>query len=131
MYRYKKIAVIFFVWLLTAISVGMAKEAFHVWVPDNIKQTALTEAQDVAIAADGSVYVLTLESIKKLDSSGKLLKEWGSWGSADGQFDGPSGITTDSSGNVYVADTYNHRIQKFTSDGAFLSKWGSYGSSDG
>jgi len=26
---------------------------------------------------------------------------------------GPSGVATDASGNVYVADTGNHRIQKF------------------
>ena len=35
------------------------------------------------------------------------------------------------SGNVYVADYVNHRIQKFTSDGAFITKWGSDGSGNG
>ena len=33
---------------------------------------------------------------------------------------GPSGIATDSSGNVYVADPGNYRIQKFDSSGNFL-----------
>ena len=37
----------------------------------------------------------------------------------------------DSSGNVYVADTDNNRIQKFSSSGVFLAKWGSSGSGDG
>ena len=37
----------------------------------------------------------------------------------------------DGSGNVYVADTYNHRIQKFTADGTYLTQWGSGGSGDG
>ena len=27
-------------------------------------------------------------------------------------------------GNVYVADTWNHRIQEFTSDGKFIRMWG-------
>jgi len=27
-------------------------------------------------------------------------------------------------GNVYVSDTWNHRIQKFTADGQFISMWG-------
>ncbi len=34
---------------------------------------------------------------------------------ADGQFVCPTGVAVDSSGNVYVADTGNHRIQKFNS----------------
>ncbi len=34
----------------------------------------------------------------------------------------------DSAGNVYVADTWNDRIQKFTADGQYLTQWGSYGS---
>jgi DNA-binding beta-propeller fold protein YncE len=29
----------------------------------------------------------------------------------------------DASGDIYVADTRNHRIQKFTSDGEFLTEW--------
>jgi DNA-binding beta-propeller fold protein YncE len=33
----------------------------------------------------------------------------------------------DSSGNVYVADTGNHRIQKFTGNGAFIIEWGNQG----
>ncbi|USN95149.1 MAG: hypothetical protein H6793_02300 [Candidatus Nomurabacteria bacterium] len=37
------------------------------------------------------------------------------------EFDSPQGITTDASGNVYVVDTYNYRIQKFTSTGTFPS----------
>jgi DNA-binding beta-propeller fold protein YncE len=49
--------------------------------------------------------------------------KWGQEGSGDGQFINPFGVATDSSGNVYVADTYNHRIQKFSSNGVFLTKW--------
>ena len=37
----------------------------------------------------------------------------------------------DASGNVYVADTGNGRVQKFTSDGTFLTQWGSGGSEPG
>ena len=39
--------------------------------------------------------------------------QWGSYGSAPGQFYGPWGVAVDASGNVYVADNNNHRIQKF------------------
>jgi sugar lactone lactonase YvrE len=40
-------------------------------------------------------------------------------------------VATDSSGNLYVADTGNNRIQKFSSSGVFITKWGSYGSGSG
>ena len=36
-----------------------------------------------------------------------------------------------SSGNVYVADSYNNRIQEFDSNGNFITKWGTEGSGDG
>ena len=37
----------------------------------------------------------------------------------------------DGSGNVYVADRDNSRIQKFDASGTFLTAWGSYGSGNG
>ena len=53
----------------------------------------------------------------------QLVDEWGAFGSADGQFWNPTGIAVDSTGNVYVADRDNHRIQKFTADGEFITDW--------
>ena len=41
------------------------------------------------------------------------LATWGSSGTADGGFLYPMGVVTDASGNVYVADFGNNRIQKF------------------
>ncbi|MGD8744475.1 MAG: hypothetical protein PVJ52_02685 [Candidatus Woesebacteria bacterium] len=59
-------------------------------------------------------------------------KNWGSFGSGEGQFDNPGGVTTTTSGgNVWVADADNHRIQKFTSEGNFQSEFGSFGTGDG
>ena len=56
---------------------------------------------------------------------------WGSKGTQNGQFKNPDGVAADSSGNVYVADGGNGRIQKFDWAGNFLIAWGSklsYGS---
>ncbi len=47
------------------------------------------------------------------------------------QFFSPRGIAIDRSGNLYVCDSSNHRIQKFTSGGVFITKWGTVGSGDG
>jgi len=57
--------------------------------------------------------------------------QWGSYGSGNGQFEQPTGIAVDSTGNVYVADNGNLRIQKFTSSGTFVTAWGSYGDGGG
>ena len=52
-------------------------------------------------------------------------------GGGTGQLTGPSGVALDStSSNVYVADTYNNRIEEFTSSGGFVQAWG-WGVSDG
>jgi DNA-binding beta-propeller fold protein YncE len=56
---------------------------------------------------------------------------WGSFGSADGQLNYPKDLALDAEGNVYVADSYNHRVQVFDGQGRFLRKWGSQGSGPG
>ncbi|WP_218251203.1 hypothetical protein [Candidatus Magnetobacterium casense] len=55
--------------------------------------------------------------IKKFTADGIFITRWGDKGTGDGQFKYPTGITVDSSGYVYVVDTWNNRIQKFISDG--------------
>jgi len=42
----------------------------------------------------------------------------------DRDFDIPSGIAADASGNIYVADSGNYCIQKFDSSGNLLATWG-------
>ena len=56
---------------------------------------------------------------------------WGRKGAGDGQFNEPWGIAVAPDGSVYVADTWNHRIQKFSADGAFISRWGNVGDAKG
>ena len=43
------------------------------------------------------------------------------------QLNGPRYIAVDTSGNVYVPDIVNDRIQKFGPDGNFIAKWGTRG----
>jgi len=67
-------------------------------------------------------------------ASVNFVLKWGSPGSGDGEFaagGGPGGVAVDASGNVYVVDGFNHRIQKFDSNGNFIAKWGSFGFGDG
>jgi DNA-binding beta-propeller fold protein YncE len=50
------------------------------------------------------------------DADGNYITQFGSGGMLNGQFDEPVGIAVDADGNVFVADTWNYRIQVFTPD---------------
>jgi len=92
----------------------------------------------VATDAAGSVYVAELSNnrIQKFDSSGSFQRAWGkavvagggtgfeictvagsckagAIGGLGGELNLPIGAATDAAGSVYVADTFNNRIQKF------------------
>src|SRR5262245_48538465 len=60
-----------------------------------------------------------------------FLLKWGTGGNGDGQFVYPRGVAVDLSGDVYVADQQNYRIQKFDNDGVFVTKWGASGAGQG
>ena len=55
----------------------------------------------------------------------------GTFGSAAGQFDSPSGIAINRTGYVFVVDFLNDRIQCFTSTGSFVNMWGTSGIGNG
>mgnify|MGYP001336780909 CR=1 FL=1 len=74
----------------------------------------------------GAGFTFTLEP-----DTHPFLTKWGSYGINNGEFNYPYGIAVDGSGNVYVADHYNHRIQKFDAGGAYQGQWGGLGSGNG
>ena len=53
----------------------------------------------------------------------KVIHYWGTKGDDTGQFHAPNGIDLDSTGNVYVADRFNNRVQVFDSTGNLLRFW--------
>jgi signal transduction histidine kinase/sugar lactone lactonase YvrE len=57
--------------------------------------------------------------------------QFGVPGSGNGEFQKPTDAATDSSGNVFIADKDNNRIQKFDSNGNYLAEFGTLGSGDG
>lgn len=57
--------------------------------------------------------------------------KWGTLGSGNGQFNSPRGVAVDATGNVFVADRTNHRIQVFSPSGAFIRTFGTQGSANG
>jgi DNA-binding beta-propeller fold protein YncE len=107
----------------------------------------------VAVGPDGSRVIADTGNhrIVVLDANGSFLREFGSHcrlaeGEAggcvdpdgagplilgDGQFYEPWGVTVDADGNIYVADTWNGRIQVFSPEGEFLRKWGNFNTTNG
>lgn len=56
---------------------------------------------------------------------------FGTQGSGPEQFSAPEGVAVDAAGNVYVADTGNHRICKHDANGTFVAAFGRYGNAEG
>ena len=88
---------------------------------EGIGSTALFNSPyGVAVDSRGNVYVADANNhlIRKITPAGVVSTLAGSTGGfADGtgiaaQFNDPTGVAVDSSGNVYVADFNNHRIRK-------------------
>lgn len=90
---------------------------------------------DVAIDANGNLFVVdsSNDRIRKIDPNGNVTTFAGSRESfADGQgtdaaFDTPSGITIDSSGNLYVTDTNNITIRRIDPNGNVITIAGARG----
>ena len=54
-------------------------------------------------------------NVQKFSNNGMFVTRWGSEGNEDGQFADPEDIAVDSkTGNVYITDTGNSRIQVFS-----------------
>ena len=96
----------------------------------------------VAVDASGNVFVAdsTNSIIRKISPLGAVstIAGSGNIGTADGigtaaSFDRPNGVAVDGSGNLYVSDTYNHKIRKITPAGVVttFAGSGSLGSVDG
>lgn len=77
------------------------------------------------------IHTISLGSGPYATDSYIFVLMWGSEGAGDYQFAHPRGIAGDASGNIYVADSWNNRIQKFAPDSTFIMKWGTEGSGEG
>ena len=80
--------------------------------------------------ATGDVYVGDLSSgptptirVQRFDTNGNFLGQWGSAGSAEGQFAGVLRLAVSSTtGDVFTVET--NRVQRFSSTGQFELMWG-------
>lgn len=77
----------------------------------------------LAVAANGDLYGADIEAnrILQLRSASEPHGSWGGTGDGPGEFNAPRGLAIDASGNLYVADTGNHRVQKFAPGGNVIT----------
>lgn len=94
--------------------------------------------RNIAFDAQGNFYVVDSDNhrIQKFNAQGEFVLAWGTRSPDNvapvpSTFNQPWGIAVDTAGNVYVADTWNHRIQKFDANGKFLTMWGTNGDTRG
>lgn len=87
----------------------------------------------LALAKDGTLLVsfMIQHKIGVYSREGKLLKEWGKKGNADGEFNQPGGILVRADGTIVIADQCNHRVQVFDASGKFVRTFGKHGSKPG
>jgi DNA-binding beta-propeller fold protein YncE len=108
----------------------------------------------LAIDADGFLYVADTYNhrVVKLSPQGDVVYAWqstwwrglSSWkpngcldgndrplALGEGEFCEPWGVAVGPDGRVFVADTWNHRVQVFGPDGTFLHSLGTFGTSGG
>jgi DNA-binding beta-propeller fold protein YncE len=69
----------------------------------------------------------TSNVVQRLTTTGSYVGQWGSTGSGNGQFEGPSFLCLTPTGQVLVTDGDNDRVQIFTPTGTYLGQFGSTG----
>ena len=71
--------------------------------------------EGLAVDAEDHLYVVDVhfEAIQVFNTQGQLLLSFGQEGHGPGQFWLPSGIHIDSRNRIWVADSYNRRVQVF------------------
>lgn len=94
--------------------------------------------RSLGFAPDGTMYVADSRNhrIQHFSINGEYLDEFGSYADGTtgappvGTFNEPWGVAIAENGNIFVSDTWNHRVQKFSPDGTPLTSWGFFGTSE-
>ena len=103
-----------------------------------VEQGLFNAPRNMAFAADGSFYVADSlnHRIQHISADGLVLNVWGTFAdqaqteAPGGTFYEPWAIAIAPDGTLYVADTWNHRIQHFSADGEFLDQFGYFGQAE-
>jgi len=89
-------------------------------------------ASGIAVGADGLVYVADSGNarVQVFTPEGRFLRQFGSFGSGQEQFQQPVSLAVDGDGNADVADDQKLTLSRFSSSGAFQWQIGGPAESD-
>lgn len=99
---------------------------------EQYKDNAYYSLAAIDVSPDGTIYATdnNKQIVLRWDDQGVTATSGGE-GNKNLQFSSPSGIAVDRSGVVYVADTFNYRVQKLDGSLAHLATWGGSGGEAG
>jgi DNA-binding beta-propeller fold protein YncE len=88
---------------------------------------------DAALGPDGNLYVADRYNhrVQVFDQEGNFIRQFGNYGSGNGEFNESTGLHVAPDGKVYVSDWGNARVQVFTAQGKFIRSMGQPGSGEG
>jgi hypothetical protein len=98
--------------------------------PSNV-EGGFSEPDAVAVDPSGNIWVADSghNRVLEFNEERQYVRQFGSEGTGEGQFQGILGIATNASGDVYVSGS--DRVQEFSPTGEFLRQFGSPGSGNG
>lgn len=107
----------------------------HQWGENGREVGQLIFPRGIAVAPDGAIWISEYsfaERLQKFAPGGtNVLFSIGEPGAGPRQFNRAEGLGINEEGQVFVADSCNHRIQIFSADGEFLREYGRAGSLPG
>lgn len=112
--------------LLTPRAIAAGPDGLRVIADSGNHRIVVLDANGNFVRAFGSMCKLNENLAGCIDPD-----EGGPLAQGDGQFNEPWGVAVDPSGQIYVADTWNGRVQVFDPEGKFLRKWGVFNTTNG
>lgn len=118
--------------LSTHVITTIAGDGFDAFSGDGgpAVRARLSQPTALAVAPDGSLYIADSGNhrIRRVSLGGVISTVAGSTqgfsgdgqSAADATLDAPEGIAVDLSGNVYIADSHNHRVREIAASGGFI-----------
>jgi DNA-binding beta-propeller fold protein YncE len=110
-----------------AVLTGLNYEAYKKWGAPNSQ--LIQNPTGLAVDKEDFLYIIddSDAKIKKLNTEGKILRNWTSGGKDFKNLKSAWGIAVDSQGYMYVTDVKKHCVMKFDNQGRFIKKWGKEG----